>query len=91
MNELRVHKLVETLPSGEKRQIGGAITDMNIVGFTGSLTEVSVEPVTEEEREEHGSVEFVRLQVADRIVWMSHEEAKTLYELLLKAYDASLT
>lgn len=90
MEEWRIHRLYESTESGERYQVGGAITELKIGAVNGSLSEISVTPVSEDERDEFRSVAFMRMQVADRVVWMEPDEVETLVELLKIAHDASL-
>ena len=90
MEKWRVHKLM-TDETGEECQIGGGIVRMQIGAVNGSLHTIDVSPVpVERMMEETWDDQFVRLQVADRVVWMEPEEVQTLIELLGLALDASL-
>lgn len=91
MEEWRVHRLIETDDeTGKKSQIGGGIVRMRIGAVNGPLHTIDVSPVSVEEmREEGWEDSFVRLQVADRVVWMKPEEVQTFIELLTLALDAS--
>jgi len=92
MEEWRVHKLIETDDeTGESSEIGGGIVRMRIGAVNGSLHTIDVSPVSVEEmKKETWEDSFVRLQVADRVVWMEPEEVQSLIELLKLARDASL-
>jgi len=92
MEKWRVSKLIETDDeTGEKSQIGGGIVRMRIGGVNGPLDTIDVSPVSAEEmKEEAWEDQYVRFQVADRVVWMEPEEAQTLIELLTLAHDTSL-
>ena len=92
MEKWRMHRLIETDDeTGEKSQIGGGIVRMRIGAVNGSLDTIDVSPVSAEEmKEESWEDSFVRLQVADRVVWMEPEEVQTFIELLYLAHDASL-
>ena len=87
----RLHRLYDVdETSGVQTQIGGAIVDMKIGGVNGSLSEISVTPITKAEQEEFDTSSFVRMQVADRAVWMEPNEVQTLLELLSMALSHSL-
>ena len=92
MEKWRVRRLIETDDeTGEKSQIGGGIVRMQIGAVNGSLHTIDVSPVSVEEmKEEAWEDQFVRFQVADRVVWMEPEEVQTLIELLNLAHDVSL-
>lgn len=92
MEKWRVHRLIETDDETDQQsQIGGGIVRMRIGAVNGSLHTIDVSPVSSEEmKEELWEDSFVRLQVADRVVWMEPEEIQTLIELLKLAHDASL-
>ena len=61
--------------TGEKYQIGGDIVRMRIGAVNGPLHAISVSPASVEDmNEEYWEDSFVRLQVADRVVWMETEE-----------------
>ncbi len=92
MEQWRYHQLIETDDeTGEKSQIGGGIVRMRIGAINGPLHEINVSPVSVEEmKEEFWEDSFVRLQVADRVVWMEPEEVRTLIKLLKLACNGSL-
>lgn len=90
MEKWRLHKLFEIGEGEEKQQIGGAILQMKIGAVNGSLSTIDVIPLSQKEREESGSTAFVKMQVADRVVWMEPDEVEALVELLKLAHDASL-
>jgi len=92
MEKWRVHKLIDTNEeTGEKSQIGGGIVRMQIGAVNGSLHTIDVSPVSVEEmKEESWEDQFVRFQVADRVVWMEPEEVQILIDLLRLAKDVSL-
>ncbi len=92
MEKWRVHRLIETNDeTGKKCQTGGGIVRMQIGAVNGSLHTIDISPVpVEQMREEFWDGQFVRLQMADRVVWMEGEEVQTLIELLKLAHDASL-
>ncbi len=92
MEKWRVHRLIETDDeTGEKSQIGGGIVRMRIGGVNGPLDMIDVSPVSVEQMEEDAwEDQYVRFQVADRVVWLDPEEAQTLIELLTLAHDVSL-
>ena len=81
MEDYRLHKLLE-----DGVQIGGAIIELPIGAVNGPLNTVSVKPVPEEEQV---NLEFIRLQVADRVVWMDFSETENLINLLKLAYNAA--
>ena len=83
MEKYRLHKLMEN-----NVQIGGAIVELHIGAVSGPLNTVEVRPVMEEERV---NTEFVRLQVAGRVVWMDFSETENLINLLKLAYNAALS
>lgn len=92
MEEWQVHRLIETDDeTGEKCQIGGGLVRMPIAAVNGQLHMIDVSPASVEHMQEEGwDSQFVRLQMADRVVWMELEEVQTLIELLKLAHDASL-
>ena len=92
MENWRIHRLIETdEETNEKSQIGGSIVRMRIGAVNGPLHTIDVSPVlTERMMEETWEDSFVRLQVADRVVWMDLDEVQALVNLLSLAYDASL-
>ena len=92
MEKWQVNRLIEKDDkTGEKVQIGGGITRMRIGGVNGSLHTIDVSPVSiEKMKEENWEDSFVRMQIADRVVWMDIDEVQTLIELLRLAHDVSL-
>ncbi len=69
--------------TGERVEIGGAIARMQISAVNGSLHEIQVSPISAEDMEnERWDCQLVRLQVADRVVFMEEEEATCLIQLL---------
>jgi len=91
MEKWQIHKLIETDEQGEEFQIGGAIHRLRINAINGSLHEVSVAPVSVEEIEA-GLVDgqFVRVQIADRLVMLEPDEVEELLRLFQLAYNAAL-
>ena len=91
MEEWRLHRLIEKDDhTGEKYQIGGGIVRMRIGAVNGPLHAINVSPISVEDmNEEHWEDSFVRLQVADRVVWMEKEETQALIDLLVLAHNAA--
>lgn len=89
MQAWRIHKLFET-KGEEKVQIGGAIVAMHIGAVNGSLHGISVEPVNEQVSGEFEYPGSVRMQVADRVVWLELDELEAFMQLLKVASDAAL-
>lgn len=92
LEEWRVHRLIETDDeNGKKYPTGGGIVRMRIGAVNGSLHTIEVSPVSVEDMKEEGWEDsFVRLQVADRVVWMEPKEVQTLIDFLVLAHGASL-
>lgn len=92
MEEWRVHRLFEVNDeNGKKLPTGGGMVRMRIGAVNGSLHTIDVSPVSAEDMKEEGWEDsFVRLQVADRVIWMDITEVQTLIDLLVLAHGASL-
>lgn len=73
---MALHKLME-----DGLQVGGALTEMQIGAANGSLSEISVAPATDEDREINEEA-WVSLQVADRVAWLGPDDVRALVLLL---------
>ena len=88
---MSIHRLIETHTDGTQLQIGGGMSEMRIGAVNGPLSFIDVTPAPVEQMQDPMfDSEFVRLQVADRVVWLEPGDVRELVELLKMAHDASL-
>jgi len=90
MEPWQVQRLVERDEIGTTRPLGGAIDALKVFSAIGQLDRLDVTPVDDEHLQmEFWSGQFVRLTLADRLVWLDSEETRTLIELLQIALRAA--
>jgi len=91
MEQWRIHKLIERdTESGSTRPLGGGITALKIFSAIGQLDQIDIIPVDAEQvQRDCWFNQYVRLQLADRLVWLDPEETRLLIELLGTALTAA--
>ena len=92
LDRRRVHRLIDRdEETGEEREIGGDIAKLPIAAVNGQLSDIQVSPVsTKDMEDEWWDSQLVRLQMADRVVFMEAEEAECLIQLLQTALQVGL-
>jgi len=89
MEQWRIHRLQERT-NGSTRPLGGGITALKIFSAIGQLDQVDIIPVdTEQVQRDCWFNQYVRLQLADRLVWLDPEETRLLIEFLETALAAA--
>lgn len=88
---MRYHKCSDTdTPSGQKRDLGGALTELNTVSVTGQLDQLEILPAdTEIIRSQFWNGKYVSIKLADRMAWLTPEETIIAIEMLQNALKAA--